>query len=887
MADRIIVTDAKAAELEQRCIRELNQYYPEHVIEHAIDGEHKKLSERLAKARKLIGYASRTEMLEAWGFEVRASMGRPRTFDPVALMEELARRYENRQKPVTANELIGENPDLEKALNNAKFKSRKLYGAPFTEALRERGLLASAEERKERNEAEIRGCLDDLVSRYAHLDPADRPTSIDELKSLHPSYYPLLSGINKTRMTELGILGQPKSKQKISVEDLKAAVARAGRELCDVLPADKPRALADLASRYPSFGPQVKEAVRLKLTSKEFLYEAGILNPPQKFIAEHGIRAISPDELAPTVCRQLGSTTIMPGNANAADLPPYVLGLDLREGLELRSALVVRRVGQQDLHVGDELDAVAAQFYASLFVYGTDTPSEDYDPYPYGLFAPVGDHPDSPLGELVGAKVVGVFEHAGERMAQLELRYLANLSRADLLALLCNRGAITASDFNGTMGWRYRLGLIDFERELEMGSCSGKSSEPADSKPAGATTSEVADPEPAETMTSEAADPEPAVEPVEQDVDPCPEPSVPIETLNKKPAEPHPTDETGSFDDAPSFGEPNPSDEVQPSGEEDSSVELQTPDLPTVMLTLLSDDYVFFQDNEISWSKGHHVIKGLQVNSPKQRGLATIAVENGFDDINDLLNYFIAFMGEVEKDEALVIPKASISKALHPIVRRGDLTGITLANLAAYMAAFRVLNDRPNNYTVIYDGTLADGIPHFFDLMCRLLWDLRLCMTSLKGTPFQVTFARCLNLDLCQLLKGNVSRVDGAQDDPGTVDVTDAPAIDLKRGVTLRPAAAAPEPAAKPEPEPAPEPEPVVEPVPEPKPAPEPKPKPTPSSATAKKAPTISEKRAGLEKVLDHLLTAATKYREASGALWQYEEDERTLEEMLAKKKRL
>ena len=34
------------------------------------------------------------------------------------------------------------------------------------------------------------------------------------------------------------------------------------------------------------------------------------------------------------------------------------------------------------------------------------------------------------------------------------------------------------------------------------------------------------------------------------------------------------------------------------------------------------------------------------------------------------------------------------------------------------MAAFKVLNDRPNNYTVIYDGTLADGIPHFFDLMC-------------------------------------------------------------------------------------------------------------------------------------------------------------------------
>lgn len=326
------------------------------------------------------------------------------------------------------------------------------------------------------------------------------------------------------------------------------------------------------------------------------------------------------------------------------------------------------------------------------------------------------------------------------------------------------------------------------------------------------------------------------------------------------------------------------------------------PDIPTVMLTLLSDDYVFFQNNEISWSKGHHVIKGLQVNSPKQRDLATIAVENGFDDINDLLNYFIAFMSEVEKDEALVVPKTSISKALHPIVRRGDLTGITLANLAASMAAFKVLNDRPNNYTVIYDGTLADGIPHFFDLMCRLLWDLRLCMTSLKGVPFRVTFARCRNLDLCQLLKGNVSRVEGAQNNPVSVTVSEEPAIGLEVTTT--------------EEAPVDEEDPSVE-----------LQKPdltqlprgnvsrvngaqvnpgtvnvtkTPavdlgehtaqgaaSSPTAKKGPAISEKRAGLEKVLDRLLTAATKYCEANEALWQYETDERTLEEMPAKKKRL
>lgn len=264
------------------------------------------------------------------------------------------------------------------------------------------------------------------------------------------------------------------------------------------------------------------------------------------------------------------------------------------------------------------------------------------------------------------------------------------------------------------------------------------------------------------------------------------------------------------------------------SDDDNSDSDAVVPDPPTVMLTLLSDDYVFFQNNEISWSKGHHVIKGLQINSPKQRDLATIAVENGFDDINDLLNYFIAFMREVEKDEALVVPKASISKALHPIVRRGDLTGITLANLAASMAAFRVLNDKPNNYTVIYDGTLADGIPHFFDLMCRLLWDLRLCMTSLKGVPFQVTFARCHNLDLSQLLEGNVPRVDGAQDDPFSVTVSEKPAIGLE-------AVASEEPPAK-----------------------------VPSDLTSK-----CER---LEAVLDLLLAASTEHHKASRALFANEQ---------------
>lgn len=280
--------------------------------------------------------------------------------------------------------------------------------------------------------------------------------------------------------------------------------------------------------------------------------------------------------------------------------------------------------------------------------------------------------------------------------------------------------------------------------------------------------------------------------------------------------------------------EPKPEPTTKPEPAESHNVNSM------LLLTLLADDYVFFQDTDIAWERGHHVIRGMRANLPKIEELNAIVRENGFDSFAELCDRLVSFLLEVEKDKALVVPRDRVSKALYPIIFDGDLTGITLANLAANMAAFRVLNDRPNNYTVTYDGTLADGIPHFFDLMCRLLWDLRLCMPSLKGVPFQVTFARCRNLDLSQLLKGNVSRVDGAQDNPFSVTVSEEPAIGLEAVASEEPvvgieAVASEEPPAK-----------------------------APSDLTSK-----CER---LETVLDLLLAASTEHHRASRALFANEE---------------
>lgn len=210
---------------------------------------------------------------------------------------------------------------------------------------------------------------------------------------------------------------------------------------------------------------------------------------------------------------------------------------------------------------------------------------------------------------------------------------------------------------------------------------------------------------------------------------------------------------------------------------------------PAVMISLLSSGYVFFDKDDISWSKskGHHAVKGLQIDGSKLDAFQALAVRNGFDDANDMAQCFIAFMQKLEEDEQLVIPREHVSKSLSRIIRRGDLTGLTFANLAGARGAFSIRSTEPNTYLVMSDPSLVKGIPCFYDMMCRLIWDLRQCMKSLKGVPFQVTFTGCLNFDLKSLLRGYTEPVPGAQmENPGVVTVDEEPKFDLERAIAER-----------------------------------------------------------------------------------------------------
>ena len=58
-------------------------------------------------------------------------------------------------------------------------------------------------------------------------------------------------------------------------------------------------------------------------------------------------------------------------------------------------------------------------------------------------------------------------------------------------------------------------------------------------------------------------------------------------------------------------------------------------DFPTLILTLLSGNWLFFNDDEIAWDGEHHRIVGIQVNAI-QIGQFMDFVESNADGFNDI-----------------------------------------------------------------------------------------------------------------------------------------------------------------------------------------------------------------------------------------------------------
>lgn len=204
-------------------------------------------------------------------------------------------------------------------------------------------------------------------------------------------------------------------------------------------------------------------------------------------------------------------------------------------------------------------------------------------------------------------------------------------------------------------------------------------------------------------------------------------------------------------------------------------------DLVTSFFHLLSDYCVCFDDGMITWDGHHHTATGLHVDNEKVPELTEFATQGGFDDLNDYLNCFVdGFLNNlVEADEDLIVPRSAIHEALYPMLREGDLTGLVLADFCGCNKALVIDNPAPDAYCVMYDTRIARGIPQFFNLVTRMLWDMRQGLRSQQGASFKVTFVAARNVDLSMLVVDDVTDVPGVQEKPATMMVYSAPAIQL------------------------------------------------------------------------------------------------------------
>lgn len=202
-------------------------------------------------------------------------------------------------------------------------------------------------------------------------------------------------------------------------------------------------------------------------------------------------------------------------------------------------------------------------------------------------------------------------------------------------------------------------------------------------------------------------------------------------------------------------------------------------DLVTSFFHLLSDYYVCFDDGMIAWDGHHHAATGLHVDNEKMPELTEFATQGGFDDLNDYLNCFVdGFLNNlVEADEDLIVPRSAIHEALYPMLREGDLTGLVLADFCGCNKALVIDNPAPDAYCVLYDTRIARGIPQFFNLVTRMLWDMRQGLRSQQDVSFKVTFIAAKNVDLSMLVVDDVADVPGMQKNPGTMTVCSAPKI--------------------------------------------------------------------------------------------------------------
>lgn len=476
MAERIIPKTQALADRERRAVEDLRALFPDGNVT-GLDSKDRALGKRLSKLFKALGYASRGQMIEALGFHQSGSKGgRSKTLDPEALLAELERRYEGKDKPATMKALMQDNPDLVGKLKSLQNRSGKLLGHTLARELGARGLLgkragATAKDENARagstrqlepgNRAEADGKellarIEELKRKYADLPNKEKPGTLKELKRLEPGYAAAIDALARYRdligttpafyLKNLGIL---RGKQA------KASTARGSRTARDPRtsaskapkPAQAPRTAR---TANPLYGDHVRNAGALKLLG---MYRAA--GVPEVLLRKDAFELSTPDA---------------PCQGELADrlLPYGVVGIDLSIGAEFRETTFVA-VDKPALAEGDtfttHISTAKTKCSSDMFVVEVKAgrriaftshafldenrsfvrcsrKGDDWAEY-----VAAGRYRLKPRAEVVSVEQAG-----GHTVARIRYRFTVDLSRETMLYVLHKMGVVTDEDLAGKAG---------------------------------------------------------------------------------------------------------------------------------------------------------------------------------------------------------------------------------------------------------------------------------------------------------------------------------------------------------------------------------------------------------------------------------------------------
>lgn len=159
---------------------------------------------------------------------------------------------------------------------------------------------------------------------------------------------------------------------------------------------------------------------------------------------------------------------------------------------------------------------------------------------------------------------------------------------------------------------------------------------------------------------------------------------------------------------------------------------------------LLSQDYVFFDKDDIVWDGKRHVVTGIQLNANKVEEIPEL-----MNDPQGYLRGVVDLMMALEEDEGLRMTRSKMHRSLREVLGENGLTGAALFGLQAHGQVFSLVSattafcnkrarrkaldaakkqvegiDPGNVIAVAVDPRLPKCIPGFYALVRRMVADM-------------------------------------------------------------------------------------------------------------------------------------------------------------------